>query len=205
MGGRINRCSEKIHETNDSSLASLLFIACRASSWRHSHPAGRGELFGPIHQRAGRRNQFHRYTRRNVQSLVFSSTTDIAMLRNGKIYSQQYNGSDALSFQDQEGIQYQFPLKDVETLVLTQTSAPPGGWERRARSFRGARKSLFVPTKTSIRTTPRQETLFGNREQGRSRCFGRYRYSSRHAREARAPERYEGRSNTPSGPWIFFR
>lgn len=64
---------------------------------------------------------------RDVQSLVFSSTTDIVTLRNSKIYSGQYNGSDALSFQDQEGIQYQFPLKDVETLVLTQTSAPPVG------------------------------------------------------------------------------
>jgi hypothetical protein len=58
----------------------------------------------------------------DVQSIVFSSTTDIVTLRSGKIYSGQYTGPDALCFQDSQRIQYQFPLKDVETLVLTQTS-----------------------------------------------------------------------------------
>jgi hypothetical protein len=67
----------------------------------------------------------YKFPVRDVQSIVFSSTTDIVTLRSGKIYSGQYTGPDALSFQDSQGIQYQFPLKDVETLVLTQTSPPP--------------------------------------------------------------------------------
>jgi hypothetical protein len=67
----------------------------------------------------------YKFPVRDVQSLVFSSTTDIVTLRSGKIYSGQYGGPDALSFQDSQGIQYQFPLKDVETLVLTQTDPPP--------------------------------------------------------------------------------
>lgn len=66
----------------------------------------------------------YKFPARDVQSLVFSSTTDIVTLRNGKMYSGQYTGPASLSFQDAEGIQYQFPLKDVETLLLTQSGPP---------------------------------------------------------------------------------
>jgi hypothetical protein len=60
----------------------------------------------------------------DVQSLGFSRSQDIITLRNGKVYSGQYNGPDSLGFRDGQGIDYSFPLRDVETLVFTQNSAP---------------------------------------------------------------------------------
>jgi hypothetical protein len=50
----------------------------------------------------------------DVQSLVFSNAADHLTLRNGKTYSGQLNGAD-----------YQFPLRDVSSLVLTGSQAPP--------------------------------------------------------------------------------
>jgi hypothetical protein len=40
------------------------------------------------------------------------------------VYSGQYNGSDSITFRDGQGIDYNFPLRDVETLVFSQANAP---------------------------------------------------------------------------------
>jgi len=62
----------------------------------------------------------------DVQSLVFTSSTDIVTLRNGKIYSGQYTGGSTISFTDNQGVGYVFPVKDVASLVLSRTHpAPP--------------------------------------------------------------------------------
>jgi hypothetical protein len=69
---------------------------------------------------------------RDVQSLVFTSANDTITLRNGKVYSGKFTGTDPLAFKDNLGILYEFPRKDVESLVLStaevaQTQAPPQG------------------------------------------------------------------------------
>jgi hypothetical protein len=60
----------------------------------------------------------------DVQSLVFSSGQDIVTLRNGKLYSGQYNGPEYIGFRDGMGIDYKFPQRDVETVVFGASSAP---------------------------------------------------------------------------------
>ncbi|HXX16369.1 MAG TPA: hypothetical protein VEJ47_15825 [Candidatus Eremiobacteraceae bacterium] len=60
----------------------------------------------------------------DLQSLVFSRGQDIVTLRNGKLYSGQYNGPDYIAFRDGMGIDYKFPLRDVETIVFTPTASP---------------------------------------------------------------------------------
>ena len=59
-------------------------------------------------------------------------------LRNGKLYSGKFTGADPLAFK--EGILYEFPRKDVESLVLSTAGvapAPPPG-------------SKVIPTGTAI-------------------------------------------------------
>lgn len=60
----------------------------------------------------------------DVQSLVFSRGQDIVTLRNGKMYSGQYDGPGYIDFRDGMGIDYKFPVRDVETLVFTASKAP---------------------------------------------------------------------------------
>ena len=55
-----------------------------------------------------------------VQSLVCTPAADVVTLRTGKVYSGHYTGVNPLPFQDSNGIQYQFPLKDVASLVFTR-------------------------------------------------------------------------------------
>jgi hypothetical protein len=77
---------------------------------------------------------------RDVQSLVFTSANDTVTLRNGKVYSGKFTGSDPLAFKDNMGILYEFPRKDVESLVLSTAGvapAPPQG-------------SKVIPTGTAI-------------------------------------------------------
>src|SRR3974390_3134997 len=57
----------------------------------------------------------------DVQSLVFTGSTDIVTLRNGKVYSGQYTGGNTISFTDNQGVGYVFPVKDVASLVLSRT------------------------------------------------------------------------------------
>ena len=63
----------------------------------------------------------YRFPLSDVQSLVFTGTTDIVTLRNGKVYSGQYTGGRTISFTDNEGIGYVFPVNDVASLVLSRT------------------------------------------------------------------------------------
>ncbi|HUI50331.1 MAG TPA: hypothetical protein VLX60_01040 [Terriglobales bacterium] len=60
----------------------------------------------------------------DVQSLVFTASTDIVTLRNGKVYAGQYTGGDSISFTDNQGVGYVFPVKDVASLVLSRTHPP---------------------------------------------------------------------------------
>jgi hypothetical protein len=66
----------------------------------------------------------YNFPRRDVQSLVFTASTDIVTLRSGKVYTGKFTGANPLSFTDNQGIQYQFPAKDVASLVLSE-NAPP--------------------------------------------------------------------------------
>ena len=65
----------------------------------------------------------YNFPRRDVQSLVFTDSSDVVTLRSGKTYSGKFTGTNPLSFTDNQGIQYQFPAKDVTSLVLSE-SAP---------------------------------------------------------------------------------
>jgi hypothetical protein len=60
----------------------------------------------------------------DLQSLVFSRGQDIVTLRNGKMYSGQYDGPAYIGFRDGMGIDYKFPVRDVETVVFAATKAP---------------------------------------------------------------------------------
>ncbi len=60
----------------------------------------------------------------DVQSLVFTASTDIVTLRSGKVYSGQYTSGDTISFTDNQGIGYVFPVKDVASIVFSRMHAP---------------------------------------------------------------------------------
>lgn len=83
----------------------------------------------------------------DVQTLVFTPTTDTVTLRTGKTYSGHYTSGQTLSFSDSHGIGYKFPLKDVASLVLTRTrsSAPPS-------HAPGNAKVIPEGTRISVRT-----------------------------------------------------
>jgi hypothetical protein len=61
----------------------------------------------------------------DVQSLVFTSSTDVISLRSGKVYSGQYTGGKVVAFTDNQGIGYVFPVKDVASIVFSRTNPPP--------------------------------------------------------------------------------
>jgi hypothetical protein len=61
----------------------------------------------------------------DVQSLVFTGSTDVISLRSGKVYSGQYTGSKVVAFTDNQGIGYVFPIKDVASIVFSRTNPPP--------------------------------------------------------------------------------
>jgi hypothetical protein len=80
-----------------------------------------------------------------VQSLVFTSTNDIVTLRSGKVYSGNYTGVSPIPFTDTQGVGYQFPVKDVASLVFTR-SIPPSA------AASGTGKIIPVGTEITIRT-----------------------------------------------------
>jgi hypothetical protein len=65
----------------------------------------------------------------DVQSLVFSPSTDVVTLRNGKSYSGHFTGSNPVAFTDAQGIQYQFPFSDLDAIIFNHAGAapPPSG------------------------------------------------------------------------------
>ena len=62
----------------------------------------------------------------SIVALLFSATAhaDFVILRDGKSYSGAYTGAPngKLSFKDNSGIQYTFPLADVQSLVFSNVS-----------------------------------------------------------------------------------
>ena len=85
---------------------------------------------GPIAFTDGQGVQYQ-FPRRDVQSLVFTSSNDTVTLRSGKVYSGRFNGTSPIGFQDMQGIKYQFPISDLESLVFSASSqaapVPPSG------------------------------------------------------------------------------
>jgi hypothetical protein len=72
----------------------------------------------------------YRFPFSDVQSLVFTGSTDIVTLRSGNVYSGKYTGGNTISFTDNQGVGYVFPVKDVASLVLSRTHpahATPSG------------------------------------------------------------------------------
>lgn len=59
----------------------------------------------------------------DVQTLVFTPTTDTITLRNGKMYSGRYTGPAPISFEGAEGISYRFPISDITSLVFSHSAA----------------------------------------------------------------------------------
>jgi len=51
----------------------------------------------------------------DIQTLTFTPSTDTVTLRDGKVYSGHYDGPAPITFEDSQGIAYQFPLRDVES------------------------------------------------------------------------------------------
>ena len=78
----------------------------------------------------------------DVQSLVFTSANDTVTLRNGKVYSGTFNGSDTLAFKDDLGILYQFPKKDIESLVFSSAEM--------AKATTSPSNAKVIPTGTEI-------------------------------------------------------
>jgi hypothetical protein len=78
----------------------------------------------------------------DVQTLVFTPTTDTITLRNGKMYSGRYAGPGPISFQGAEGISYRFPLSDIASVVFSHSAAPA------ARKMVG--HALVVPEGTEL-------------------------------------------------------
>jgi hypothetical protein len=78
----------------------------------------------------------------DVQSLVFTSTNDTVTLRNGKVYSGTFNGSDPLAFKDNLGILYEFPKKDAESLVFSSAEV--------AKAMTPPANAKVIPTGTEI-------------------------------------------------------
>jgi hypothetical protein len=64
----------------------------------------------------------YRFPVNDVQSLVFTASTDIITLRSGKVYSGKFTGTAPITFTDFQGIQYQFPLHDIESIVFTRST-----------------------------------------------------------------------------------
>jgi hypothetical protein len=92
---------------------------------------------------------------RDVQSLVFTSTTDIVTLRNGTVYSGNYTGGSPIPFTDTQGVGYQFPVKDVASLVFTR-SIPPSA------AASGTGKIIPVGSEITIRTNERVDSKDSN-------------------------------------------
>src|SRR4029077_8467468 len=65
---------------------------------------------------------------------------DIVTLRSGKVYSGNYTGANPLPFTDNQGVGYQFPMKDVASLVLMRSNkaAAAGG------------NGMVIPTGTEV-------------------------------------------------------
>lgn len=66
----------------------------------------------------------YKFPVKDVQTLVFTGTTDTVNLRDGHTYTGQLAGTTTLQFTDTSGIQYTFPIADVSSLVLSQTAVP---------------------------------------------------------------------------------
>jgi hypothetical protein len=61
---------------------------------------------------------------RTFRSLVFSNTADHVTLHNGKTYSGQLTGENVIPFEGSGGIDYQFPLRDVSSIILNGSQSP---------------------------------------------------------------------------------
>lgn len=79
---------------------------------------------------------------RDVQSLVFTSANDTVTLRNGKMYSGKFTGSDPMAFKDNLGILYQFPRQDVESLAFSSAEV--------ANVVTPPQNAKIIPTGTEI-------------------------------------------------------
>jgi hypothetical protein len=66
----------------------------------------------------------YRLPRADVQSLVFTPTTDVVTLKNGAVHRGHLSGDPELKFDGEGGIDYQFPLKDVASLTFTDSPTP---------------------------------------------------------------------------------
>jgi hypothetical protein len=95
---------------------------------------------------------------RDVQSLVFTSANDTVTLRNGKVYSGTFQGSDPLAFKDNFGILYQFPKKDVESLVLSSAAV--------ASEVTPPANAKVIPTGTEIHIRTNENIDSGNASPG---------------------------------------
>jgi hypothetical protein len=95
---------------------------------------------------------------RDVQSLVFTSVNDTVTLRNGKVYSGTFQGSDPLAFKDNLGILYQFPKKDVESLVLSSAAV--------AIAVTPPANAKVIPTGTEIHIRTNENIDSGNASPG---------------------------------------
>jgi hypothetical protein len=110
----------------------LAIFACVANAWADTVILRDGASYSGQCTGIGEQIGFtdgqgieYKFPSADVQSLTFSHTQDVVTLRNGKVYTGQYNGSDYIAFRDGQGIDYNFPVRDVETIVFNQVSAPP--------------------------------------------------------------------------------
>jgi hypothetical protein len=57
-----------------------------------------------------------------AMSLAAPAWADTVILQDGGSYSGQFNGGGQIAFTDGQGVQYQFPQRDVQSLVFTATA-----------------------------------------------------------------------------------
>src|SRR5262249_21988879 len=86
------------------------------------------------------------------------SVNDTVTLRNGKVYAGTFQGADPLAFKDNLGILYQFPKKDVESLVLSGAVL--------ASAVTPPANAKVIPTGTEIHIRTNENIDSGNASPG---------------------------------------
>jgi len=64
----------------------------------------------------------YQFPLQDVQSLAFHDSTDTVTLRDGKNCNGHLTGPDPIVFEDAQSVKYQFPLHDIDAIMLNRTA-----------------------------------------------------------------------------------
>ncbi len=139
-----------------SFLSLLVILLAATSSWLRadivilrsgtSHTGSFAAPAGGMIGFTGIHGVQYQFPVRDVQTIVFTASSDTLTLRSGHSYTGHLSGISTIQFSDSEGIQYQFPLSDVTSLVLSQ-AAP------QLQNLPAKVKQISAGTRITVRTT----------------------------------------------------